>query len=128
MPALPVEQNVTFIYTQNLEQTAAWYADTLGLEMVLDQGLCRIFQASRTAFIGICFARPGRFVEPKGVVYTFVTPDVDGWHAHLSAKGADVVGAPELSEAFNVYAFFCRDPNGYLLEFQNFRDPSWPKP
>lgn len=128
MPARPIDQNVTFIYTETLEETASWYAEVLGLEMVLDQGQCRIFQASPSGYLGICFARPGRFVEPKGVVYTFVTPDVDGWHAHLTERGADVVDTPHLSEKFNVYAFFCRDPNGYILEFQSFRDPRWPKP
>jgi catechol 2,3-dioxygenase-like lactoylglutathione lyase family enzyme len=123
----PIAQNVTWVYTDDIAGTARFYGDTLGLEQVLDQGLCRIFRASGTAFIGVCQVRPGRHVEPKGVVLTFVSSDVDGWHRHLIARGVTPEGAPERSEKFNVYCFFAKDPNGYLLEFQSFLDPSWPK-
>ena len=50
----------------------------------------------------------------------FELSDEDG---HAFVRQADV--PPELSEKFNVYGFFLRDPNGYLLEFQTFLDPRW---
>lgn len=118
---------VTWVYTNDLPDTARFYADTLGFEMVLDQGLCRIFRAAPHAFVGVCQVRPGRFVEPKGVVVTFVLPtpaDVDSWHAKIVAKGAKPE-APFHSERFKVRAFFVHDPNGYKLEFQAFLDPAW---
>lgn len=124
----PIDQQVTWVYTADLPGTAPFYADVLGLELALDQGQCRIFRAGPDSFIGLCHARPGRHVEPKGVVFTFVTPDVDGWHARFKAHGIDSLEAPQRSETFNVYAFFVRDPNGYLLEFQQFLDPAWPAP
>lgn len=119
---------VTWVYTNDLPDTARFYAETLGFEMVLDQGLCRIFRAAPHAFVGVCQVRPGRWVEPKGVVVTFVlsTPgEVDAWHAKIVAKGAKPESPPFRSEAFNVYAFFLLDPNGYRLEFQAFLDPAW---
>lgn len=122
-----INQSVTWIYTQDIEATSRFYGADLGLKQVLDQGLCRIFQTGPTGFIGVCQVRPGRYVEPKGVVITFVTDDVDGWHAHLLAKGITPEGTPTRSEAFNVYCFFAKDPNGYLLEFQTFLNPDWPK-
>jgi catechol 2,3-dioxygenase-like lactoylglutathione lyase family enzyme len=124
----PLGQSLTWVDTEDLDGTCAFYGETLGLEMVFDQGACRIFSMGGTGFLGVCRVRPGRFVEPKGVVITFVTDDVDGWHRHLLARGARPEGAPERSEAFNVYCFFVRDPNGYLLEFQSFLDPRWPRP
>lgn len=123
----PIDQNVTWVYCNDLEATCRFYRDTLGLKQVLDQGGCRIFKTSASAFLGVCQVRPGRYVEPKGVVITFVTDDVDGWHRHLVAKGVKPEGTPERSEKFNVYCFFARDPNGYLLEFQTFLDPAWKK-
>lgn len=123
----PVDQGVTWIYTHDLDATCAFYGERVGLEQVLDQGLCRIFRMGRSSFLGVCHARPGRHVEPKGVVITFVTPDVDGWHRHLVAAGVAPEGPPRRSETFNVYGFFARDPNGYLLEFQSFLDPAWPR-
>ena len=122
-----VDQSVTWIYTDDLDGTCRFYGETLGLEQVLDQGGCRIFRHSPTSFLGICRVRPGRWSEPKGVVITFVTPDIDGWHRHLIERGVTPEGKPTYSEAFNVDSFFATDPNGYRLEFQNFRDPAWPR-
>jgi catechol 2,3-dioxygenase-like lactoylglutathione lyase family enzyme len=121
----PINQSVTWVYTNDLDGTCDFYAGKLGLAQVLDQGQCRIYQMGPTGFLGVCRVRPGREKEPKGVVITFVTDDVDGWHAHLLARGVTPEGLPKHSEAFNVYAFFALDPNGYRLEFQNFHDPSW---
>lgn len=127
MPHPPVAQSVTWIYTDDLEATCRFYATTLALAQVLDQGSCRIFRHSPTSFLGVCRTRPGRWSEPKGVVITFVTPDIHGWHAWLVAQGVTPEGPPAYSEAFNVDSFFALDPNGYRLEFQNFRDPAWPR-
>jgi catechol 2,3-dioxygenase-like lactoylglutathione lyase family enzyme len=127
MSAPAVRQGVTWVYTEDLDATCRFYGEALGLAQVLDQGGCRIFRMGGGAFLGVCRVRPGRQVEPNGVVITFVTDDVDGWHRHLLARGVAPEGAPKRSEAFNVYCFFVRDPNGYLLEFQTFLDPSWPR-
>lgn len=119
---------VTWVYTNDLSDTARFYADTLGFEMALDQGLCRIFRAAPHAFVGVCQVRPGRWVEPKGVVVTFVLPDaeaVDATYARLVAAGAEPESPPFHSAQFNVRAFFVLDPNGYRLEFQAFLDPKW---
>lgn len=122
----PIHQQVTWVYTQDLEVTAPFYEDTLGLQLILDQSACRIYRSSESSFLGLCRARPGREVEPRGIVLTLVTPDVDGWYAHLLATGVPLEGAPVRSGQFNVYSFFTRDPNGYRIEFQQFLDPAWP--
>jgi predicted enzyme related to lactoylglutathione lyase len=124
--APPIAQQVVWVYTDDLAATARFYAETLALPMVLDQGSCRIYRTSGSGFLGLCRVRPGRFVEPKGVVVTLVTPAVDAWHARLSAAGVAIEAPPRLSETFNVYGFFAFDPNGYRIEFQEFRDPRWP--
>ena len=119
------DQSIVWVYTDDLDVTCAFYGEQLGLHLAFDQGLCRLFRWSPTSFIGVCQVRPGRHVEPKGVVITFVTPDVDGWYRHAVSQGIRPEKPPELSEKLNVYGFFLRDPNGYLLEFQTFLDPRW---
>lgn len=128
MSAPGIQQQVTWVYTGDLDGTCAFYAGALALAQVLDQGTCRIFRAAPDAFIGVCRARPGREVQPAGVVITLVSDDVDGWYRRLRDAGVTLEGPPALSEAFNVYSFFARDPNGYRIEFQTFRDPAWPVP
>eukprot|EP00741_Cyanophora_paradoxa_P013129 tig00020675_g12682.t1 len=123
-----IDQQVTFIYTDDMAGTCGWYERVLGLECELDQGAARIYRTSETSFLGICKVRPGRYVEPKGVVITFACPkaEVDQWYERMVEKGADILGPPEKNDMFHVYAFFIRDPNGYLIEFQTFLDPRWP--
>jgi len=103
---VPFPQQVTWVYTEDLDDTAGFYAGVVGLTQVFDQGTCRIFQVTPTSFLGVCRARPGRQVEPRGVVITFVCPDtagVDEWHRRLAEAGADLLGAPERHDDFNVY-------------------------
>ena len=67
-PSADFGQQITWVYTYDLAATARFYTDTLGLPMVLDQGNCRVFQATRASFIGLC-QRPDRDVEPIQKLY-----------------------------------------------------------
>jgi catechol 2,3-dioxygenase-like lactoylglutathione lyase family enzyme len=133
-PRPPIAQAVTFLYADPPEPAWRFYEEVLGLPLVQDQGTCRIYAATegRTAFLGVCRARAPRATDdPRavgGVVFTFVADDVDGWYAHLRARGVDIPAAPALSAQYRVYHFFLRDPAGYTLEIQRFDRPDWPSP
>lgn len=122
---LKFDQQVTFLYTRNLVDTAAFYEGLLGLPLVLDQGGCRIYRVSGDAFLGFC-ERAEAPAEPAGIIFTFVTQDVDGWYAYLKERGVAFEKPPAVNETYNIYHCFLRDPNGYLLEIQRFLDPAWP--
>ena len=125
MPTPAIDQQVTFLYTDNLVETAHFYEDLLGFSLVLDQGGCRIYRVCQDVFLGFC-QREGVSANKDGIVYTFVTDDVDGWYEFLKDRKVDLVKAPEENPAYNIYHFFFRDPSGYLLEVQKFLDPRWP--
>ena len=127
MATPPIEQHVTFVYTDDLAASAAFYETVLGLALALDQGGCRIYRVAKDAFLGIC-AKGKQTQEPGGVILTFVTPDVDAWYAHLKAAGVALETPPAENERYKVYHFFARDPGGYLIEFQRFLAPAWPAP
>jgi catechol 2,3-dioxygenase-like lactoylglutathione lyase family enzyme len=120
-----LDQQVTFLYTADLEQTAAFYRDVLQLPLALDQGACRIFGVTRQAFVGFCqhLEAPA---QPQGVILTLVSEQVDAWHDFLRAQGAAIEKPPTHNARFNIYHLFLRDPNGYLIEIQQFLDPAWP--
>jgi catechol 2,3-dioxygenase-like lactoylglutathione lyase family enzyme len=122
-----IDQQVTFLYTQRLAESAHFYERVLGLPLVLDQGTCRIYQVAGTAFVGIC-ERADAPAEPRGVIFTLVTQEVDRWHEYLVAQGVAIEKPPTLNPAYNIYHCFLRDPSGYLIEIQTFRDPTWPQP
>ena len=120
----PIDQQVTFLHTLDLEKTAAFYADILGLPVTLDQGACRIYRASGDAFLGFCHHLDA-VERPEGIILTLVSQDVDGWYAYLQEQDIQVEKAPTLNEKFNIYHLFLRDPTGYLIEIQRFLDPGW---
>lgn len=111
-----------FLPTDDLEAVSDFYESLLGLPLVRDQGLCRIFRSGPGAYLGFCnrgYAIPTDY----RVVITLLIDDVDGAYHALKAQGVETENEPGLSERFNVYQFFVRDPNGYLVEVQRFNDP-----
>jgi catechol 2,3-dioxygenase-like lactoylglutathione lyase family enzyme len=124
MSHIVFDAQVTFCYTPDLDATARFYGDILGLELALDQGSCRIYRVRDGAFLGFC-ERDGAPV-PEGVILTLVTEDVDGACARLAACGVRFEKLPTYNPGLRIYHCFLRDPAGYLLEIQRFEDPAWP--
>ena len=116
-------QQVTFIYVKNLNVSSRFYGDILGLSLALDQGTCRIYSVTPTAFIGLC---TGRAPNPGGVILTLVHPALEDWYAHLTQHDVPVTKPPTFNEAYNITHLFASDPDGYLVEIQVFHDPTWP--
>jgi len=121
-----IDQQITFVYCQNLEVCCAFYEGVLGLRLAIDQGDCRIFHVTGEAFIGLCRCGSEHNVSQDGVTFTIVTPDVDGWHDYLKDHDTEILGPPSESRTFQIYRFFARDPEGHLLEFQRFLSDDWP--
>ncbi|MBS1252624.1 MAG: hypothetical protein MAG451_01665 [Anaerolineales bacterium] len=116
-----IDQQITFLYTRNLEATAQFYEETLGLPLALDQGDCCIYQVSGDGYVGFC-KRAEAPEEPAGVIFTIITPEVDAWHAYLHDRGVTFEKPPALNPEYNIYHCFLRDPNGYLIEIQRFEE------
>jgi catechol 2,3-dioxygenase-like lactoylglutathione lyase family enzyme len=122
MKNLNISYQITWVYTHDLEITSNFYENGLGLKLVIDEGAARIFQVSSTAQIGVCSAFEDRVVEPKGGMITLVTNEVDEWYTHLTRRGVIIKDEPHVLEKFNIYTFFVEDPNGYVIEIQQFLD------
>jgi catechol 2,3-dioxygenase-like lactoylglutathione lyase family enzyme len=118
-------QQVTFLHTADLTKTAEFYENSLGLPLVLDQGICRIYASGGDAYLGFCqhLDPPS---DPTGIIITLVSPEVDAWYAYLQAQGIEFEKPPHYNSRYNIYHCFLHDPNGYLLEIQRFEDPAWP--
>jgi catechol 2,3-dioxygenase-like lactoylglutathione lyase family enzyme len=128
----PPAQQITFLYAEDPGPSRRFYAEILGLPLVLDQGACAIFEvAGGCAFLGICQASGAREADaPRrqgGIVLTLVSPAVEAWHAHLTAAGVAILAPPARHAGLGLLHFFFRDPAGYLLEIQQFDSPAWPQ-
>lgn len=117
-----ISGQISWVYTQDLDSTAYFYADVLGLECIRDQGAARIFATGDNAWIGVCQAFDDRVVEPKGGMISIVTDDVDTWYQRLVDIGLSIDRPPHRLEQFGIYTFHVEDPSGYRIEFQQFVD------
>lgn len=118
----PIDAHIAFVYTTDGPTAWRFYAETLRLPLVLDQGGCRIYRAAG-GYLGVCQREDPR--PPEGVILTLVSDDVDGWARHLEAAGAPLVVPPRHNPEYGIYQLFTRDPSGYLIEIQRFDDPDW---
>jgi catechol 2,3-dioxygenase-like lactoylglutathione lyase family enzyme len=121
---LPIDEQITFLYCEDMAKTAAFYEDVLGLELAFDQGSCRIYHTvARKAYIGICERAMPR--EKDGVIFTIVTQAVNAWYERITSHGIICENDPRMNEQYQIYHFFVKDPNGYLIEIQSFQTVDW---
>ncbi|MCP4470728.1 MAG: VOC family protein [Gammaproteobacteria bacterium] len=111
---------ISWLYTEDLDTSASFYADVLGLECTRDEGGARVFATGENAGIGVCRVFADRVVEPRGGMISIVTSDVDAWYQRLVGQGVSITRPPHRLEQFGIYTFFVTDPNGYVIEFQQF--------
>jgi catechol 2,3-dioxygenase-like lactoylglutathione lyase family enzyme len=124
MSAPSTNQLITFLMTDQPEESARFYEEVLGLELALAKAHCRIYRVSKGAFVALCSADAAT-PEPKRTTISIQTDQVDAWFERLSGLGCEVDGEPRLSEQYGIYHFFTWDPNGYSIEFQHFEIPEW---
>lgn len=124
--SLTIDEQITFLYCEDMAKTAPFYEKVLGLELALDQGSCRIYHTvARKAYIGICERATARAKD--GVIFTIVTQDVDAWYERIISHGITCENEPRMNEQYQIYHFFVKDPNGYLIEIQRFQHSDWDK-
>ena len=114
---------ISFLRVRDLSVTATFYEQTLGLELALDQGRCRIYRVSKDGYLGFCQGQEA--VANNGVILTLVTNDVDACHRRWVDCGVQFETPPAFNPEYRIYHCFFRDPDGYLLEVQRFDDSAW---
>ena len=119
----PKNQLITFLYTDDLPRSVAFYRDVMGLRPVIDQGAAVIFQVNPGAYLGVCDL-PHRPRGTDGIMVTFVR-DVASEYARLTELGVSFEGPPAMYMDGTVHAAFFRDPAGYALEIQEYVNPDW---
>ncbi len=125
MCELPIDAQITFVYTRDLDRSARFYETVLGLPLAIDQGSCRIYRVlDRSAYLGICQGDAAPEDLP-GLIITLVTGDVDGWYERIVARGWACEHPPRYNETYKIYHFFLRDPSGCRIEIQRFAREDW---
>ncbi len=116
-------QFVTFLRVADLDASQAFYQDLLGLELVLDQGACRLYAVGGGAFLGTCVGTPA----PEGVIVTFVDREIERRAGELVVRGVEFEKPLAYNPTYDITHAFLRDPDGHLIEIQRFENPDWPQ-
>ena len=119
-----IDQSIVFTYTNDLDAASHFFAEVMELDLVVDQGACRIYRLTESSFLGVCDL-PGRSGNGEGVMITIVTSEVDAWHDFLTARGVDYVKPPGPRPQFGIYTSVFVSPHGYEIEIQSFDDAAW---
>ncbi len=126
-PEIGNDALIVFLSVDDLDRSAAFYGEVLGLPLVLDQGACRLYRVAEGGFVGVC-GGGDRPTTPEGLIVTLVRDDVDRYCDELVARGVVLERPPQHNERFGIHHAFLRDPDGHLVEIQRFDDPGWDRP
>jgi hypothetical protein len=102
----PIESTITFFYTHDLDTSARFYEDVLGLKLWLAQGSCRIYRVSGDGYVGLCKTSGTKTPltdKQSNVIFTLVTQQVDEWFHYLTLRGVEFEKLLSLNEKYNIY-------------------------
>jgi catechol 2,3-dioxygenase-like lactoylglutathione lyase family enzyme len=118
-----IQAGNVFLYYRDLEKATAFYTQTLGLELVADYGMATILRVAERAFLVLVDAAEGMHSaeEPKTVALALLTDQLPEWYAYLQEKDVPIKYEykPRTGNAHD--GFVAIDPEGYLLEFETFK-------
>lgn len=114
---------ITFFYYDDLARVIPFYEQTMQFELVLDQGLARIYRIAGNSYFGMVDGNRGhlKHQEKSAVLLTIVSQEVAQWHARLA--GLQVNQLSEIQTGRFCEHFFFEDPAGYAIEIQRFHQP-----
>lgn len=112
---------ITFLYYRDLERAVRFYADVMGLPLVIDQGWAKIMGLGGGAHVGLVDEARGmrRAAAEKPVQLCLRVADLDAWHAHAKAAGVAALTGPRENPELGIRAFVFEDPEGYQIEVQS---------
>lgn len=117
-----ITANNAFWYYDDVERANTFYTETLGIDLVADYGFAKILRLATTSYLILVDAEMGMHSteEPKSVVLSLVTDQLDDWYEYLTSQDVEVRVPFEPAVGRPYDAFVVRDPEGYDVEFERF--------
>jgi hypothetical protein len=121
---LGFKATVVWFYYKDMEGIQRFYEETLGFDLIVDQGWAKIYPIGPTGYFGLVDEKLGmhNFSETKAVTLSIITDDVDGWYEYASNSPEIKMRSEEISDTERYRAFVAYDPEGYYLEWDIFKD------
>lgn len=106
---------IIFFASKDPVKVANFYIETIGCELWLDQGACKILKHGNRLF-GFC---ESDHADQEAVI-TFFYPTkekVDHMYKEMKDRALE---PPKMNPKFHIYHFYARDPENRSIEFQFF--------
>jgi catechol 2,3-dioxygenase-like lactoylglutathione lyase family enzyme len=114
---------IFWLYYEDMQEAERFLEEKLGLRQIVDQGWAKVYQVSKTGFMGPVDGRRGmhNFTEKKGSSISFLVEDLEGWYTYVQAHQP----FPLLQEMYTgkderYKAFVGIGPGKYYFEFNQF--------
>ncbi|NRB50128.1 MAG: VOC family protein [Saprospiraceae bacterium] len=118
-----IKASNVFFYYKDLAQASDFYSNTLGLEIVADYGVAKILRIATASYLTLVDATVGMHneKEPKTVALALLTEQLSGWYDYLKTQNIPIKYDYKPKENNAHDGFVAIDPEGYLLEFETFK-------
>jgi len=112
-----------FLYYKDLDRATRFYQGTLGLELIADYQMASIFRLAVDSYLILVDESKGMHGpgKPKTVALALLTDQLDEWWNYLNREKVAIKYGykPKMGGAHD--GFVAIDPEGYLLEFERFK-------
>lgn len=112
-----------FLYYKDLDKATKFYTETLGLELLSDYTMAKILRITSDSYLILVDATKGMHTadEPKTVALALLTNQLGEWYDYLKKEGVKIKYDYKPKEGGAHDGFVAIDPEGYLLEFETFK-------
>jgi catechol-2,3-dioxygenase len=123
LPDFGIQGTNVFLYYKDLAVAKNFYQQTLGMEIVSDYGFAATVRISHDAFLTLVDESNGmhKASEPKTVAIALLTDQLPEWYEYLQSKNVPIKYTYKPKENNAHDGFVAIDPEGYLLEFEMFK-------
>ncbi len=112
-----------FLYYRDLDAATKFYTQTLGFELLSDYTMAKILRMTKDSYLILVDATKGMHTaqEPKTVAVALLTDQLENWYNYLKTSGVKIKYEYKSKEGSAHDGFVAIDPEGYLLEFETFK-------
>lgn len=123
LPDFGIQGSNVFLYYRDLDNAKKFYQEILGLEIISDYGFAVTVKITDKAWLTLVDAAVGRHKadEPKTVAIALLTNRLPEWYAYLQENKVPIKYEYKPKENNAHDGFVAIDPEGYLLEFEQFK-------
>lgn len=113
-----IEQQITHLYYEDVPKALDFYSNTLGLEQINDNQFL-IGESALIQINPVSDEYPAGL--PKSTAIALLTDQLPAWYEYIQAKGVEIKYTYKPKEGGPHDGFVAIDPEGYLLEFEQFK-------